>query len=112
MNRYNKKDVVELTSNNLKFRLSLMQQSNRKLINQMKTNSFAHIVKEGERIEKIAFIYFNDEKDWPAIAILNDITNPWNIIPGQVLLIPIDTDSIMSLLDFWRDIEPNIHMVL
>lgn len=44
--------------------------------------------KQGDRLDIIAYRYYNDPKMWPFIAIANDIQNPLNIPTGSIIRIP------------------------
>lgn len=51
-------------------------------------NDKFHIIKEGERLDTIAYLYYGDSKKWFIIADSNDIINPFLLEPGESLLIP------------------------
>lgn len=48
----------------------------------------SYIVKAGDSLSKIARDVLGDIKRWPAIAALNDLRQPYTILPGQVLQLP------------------------
>lgn len=43
------------------------------------------IVREGERLDWIAYREYGDSAQWRHIARTNDLANPWDLYPGQVL---------------------------
>lgn len=47
-----------------------------------------YTVKQGDTLSKIARDVLGDIRLWPAIAELNNLSNPDLIFPGQVLLLP------------------------
>lgn len=108
MKRYNSIQKATIESKSLSFYLT-MHQTNRKVMDEIKKNSYFYVVVQGERIEMIAKNLLGDEREWSAIAILNDIVNPWDIQAGRKLFIPPDVDSVISLIQFWQDQENNIH---
>ena len=112
MRRYQPIVTGQVEESGIVFYLTMIQQSNRKLLDKIKLNSLYHKVQPGERLEHIAYVYFENENDWPAIAILNDLTLPWDIYPGQLLFIPPSADSILELIEFWQTLEPNINMYI
>jgi len=50
----------------------------------------SYIVKAGDSLSKIARDVLRDVTRWPAIAELNDLRQPYTIMPGQVLQLPGD----------------------
>lgn len=46
------------------------------------------IVKEGDTIDWIAFDEYGDSAQWPFIADKNNLDNPMDLKPGQILAIP------------------------
>lgn len=48
----------------------------------------SYIVKAGDSLSKIARDVLSDINKWPAIATLNDLRQPYTILPGQVLQLP------------------------
>ena len=48
----------------------------------------SHQVKEGERIDWIAYVYYGNSAEWKTIAEANGITNPLVLRPGMILTIP------------------------
>lgn len=55
-------------------------------------NADVHIVKDSERIDQIAYKYYQNSKLWWVIADVNDIQdnliNPFQLEPGTKLFIP------------------------
>tara|TARA_R110000772_G_scaffold135247_3_gene243904 strand:- start:1111 stop:1410 length:300 start_codon:yes stop_codon:yes gene_type:complete len=55
-----------------------------------------HTIKDGERLDTIAYLYYGESKHWWILADANDIKdtliNPFVLITGQELLIP-DLDT-------------------
>ena len=47
-----------------------------------------HTVSEGDRLDWIAFLEYNDAGEWRRIAEANRITNPLALRPGMTLVIP------------------------
>jgi nucleoid-associated protein YgaU len=48
-----------------------------------------HVVREGDRIDLIAYDYYKDAFVWRLIADANRLTDPSNLQPGAVLEIPL-----------------------
>jgi hypothetical protein len=46
-----------------------------------------------ERIDEIAAAHYGDSTRWRLIAAFNKIDNPWNVPPGNVLMIPPGSSS-------------------
>ena len=44
-----------------------------------------------ERLDEIAALHYGDPAWWRVIAAFNGIQNPWEIAPGQLLMIPPDS---------------------
>lgn len=108
MRRYSSIEKGVIEKKNITFYLT-MHQTNRKVMDEIKKNSYFYVVTEGERIETIAKKLLGDEREWSAIAILNDLVNPWDIRAGKRLFIPPDVDALVSLIQFWQEQENNIH---
>jgi hypothetical protein len=62
-------------------------------------NSVQHVFGIGDRLDKLAFKYFQDERYWWVISLVNAITYPLGISPGTVLQIPTDLSSVLKKLD-------------
>jgi len=45
----------------------------------------------GERLDEIAALHYGDPAWWRVIAAFNGIQDPWDIAPGQLLMIPPDS---------------------
>jgi hypothetical protein len=44
----------------------------------------------GDRLDRLAFSYYNDEGYWWVIALANGVLWPLGIAPGTKLLVPLD----------------------
>lgn len=51
-------------------------------------NYVQYTVKEGDRLDTIAYNKLGNSLQWEKIAQLNSITNPFDLTIGQTLLIP------------------------
>jgi hypothetical protein len=51
-------------------------------------HSHTHLVQAGETLAQIAASVYNDPTQWRAIATQNNLLNPLNLQPGQMLEIP------------------------
>lgn len=87
-------------------------QTNRKLLDEIRKISTYYEVRTGDRIEMIAKTFLGDETEWVAIAILNDMINPWDDVrAGKMLFIPPSVDSIANLISYWQKGDNNIHQI-
>lgn len=57
---------------------------------------FDHELKRGERLDHLAAKYFNEDKYWWVIALVNKIDFPLGIPTGTVLHIPRDVKDIFK----------------
>jgi hypothetical protein len=111
MNRYALIKEVKFVDGTVSFYLTTYQ-TNRKLLDEIRKQSSYYEVRPGERIETIAKSFLGDENEWVAIAILNDMINPWDDVrAGRKLFIPPSVDSIASLISYWQKGENNIHQI-
>jgi len=51
------------------------------------------VVQPGDTLSGIASVYLGSASSWPAIASLNNLSNPDLIFPGQVLALPAAADG-------------------
>jgi len=56
-----------------------------------------HIWKVGERLDKLAFLYYSNESLWWVISWFNGIPDEAELEPGRVLLIPQNPEFVISL---------------
>ena len=52
-----------------------------------------YIVKKGDYLGKIAEAYFNDSGYWELLAKYNNLENPNDLQPGQIILIPVNPNK-------------------
>jgi hypothetical protein len=57
---------------------------------------FEHQFERGERLDHLAAKYFNEDKYWWVIAMVNKIDYPLGITPGTILRIPRDVKDIFK----------------
>lgn len=55
-----------------------------------------HIIKIGERLDTLAYVYYGDSDYWWIIALANRIIDPFSISPGDKLRIPRDAKTILD----------------
>jgi hypothetical protein len=53
----------------------------------------AHVVSEGETLHSVAWIEYRRPDFWRALAIFNDIDDPFRLAPGTRLLLPSHRDA-------------------
>lgn len=58
-----------------------------------------HTWKLGDRLDKLASQYLSDDEFWWVIALVNGIDYPLSIPIGTQLKIPVDVDSVLTLLN-------------
>lgn len=61
-----------------------------------KINSFQIRVSDTDRLDNLAFKYFNDGTLWWIIAVVNDLQHPWDFASGQVIRIPVDVNDVLK----------------
>lgn len=111
MRRYAYIRDVKFTDGSLSFFMT-MHQTNRKLLDEIRKVSTYYEIQAGDRIESIAKMFLGSEQEWSAIAILNDMINPWDDVRvGKKLFIPPSVDSVVSLISYWQKNDNNIHQV-
>lgn len=59
-------------------------------LTQTEEATFQHLVKKGDTLWDISCTYYQDGNSFEKIANLNGITDPRMIIPGQIIVIPVD----------------------
>jgi hypothetical protein len=59
---------------------------------------FTHVVKVGELLDGIAYIYYGLETLWWVIADINDLFYIFDIFPGQILIVPT-LDSVYGITE-------------
>jgi nucleoid-associated protein YgaU len=47
-----------------------------------------HTIVEGEQLSDIAYKYYRNDREWHIIADANEIFNPFDLTPGQQIIIP------------------------
>jgi len=60
----------------------------RKNPNQSADHRKSRLVQAGDSLSSIAFEEYGDPRRWRPIALANQLSDPFNITPGQVLVIP------------------------
>lgn len=71
---------------------------NKKLVRIPKRNDDIYVVvQEGDRLDSIAYEYYENPSLWWIISSANQIHNPsFTVEPGTILRIPVDTNSIIN----------------
>jgi hypothetical protein len=59
---------------------------------------YTHTWTAGDRIDKLAKRYLDDDDYGWLILLVNQINNPFSIAPGTVLKIPANADSVLNQL--------------
>jgi hypothetical protein len=67
------------------------------IFNTMATSD--HVWKSGDRMDKLAYLYYQNENLWWIICWFNQIPDEAELVPGNVLLIPENPEIIISLFD-------------
>ena len=62
-------------------------------------NTSDHLWKSGERLDKLSYLYYKNEKLWWVIAWFNGIPDESELEAGRVLLIPQNPEIIISLFN-------------
>lgn len=52
----------------------------------------SYVIKEGDRLDLLAQRFLNDAKLWWVIAYINRIFNPFKLMPGQVINVPVSIE--------------------
>lgn len=55
-----------------------------------------HRVIAGERLDVLAARYYGDDEMWWIIALANRISDPFSVVPGRILRVPVDAKSILD----------------
>jgi nucleoid-associated protein YgaU len=58
-----------------------------------------HIWKVGERLDKLAYLYYKNENLWWVICWFNRVADEAELQTGQVLLIPQNPEFIIAFFD-------------
>jgi hypothetical protein len=111
MRRYSLTKQAKFTDGSLSFYMTTYQ-TNRKLLDEIRKVSTYYEVQAGDRIEMIAKMFLGSESEWSAIAILNDMINPWDDVRAGVrLFIPPSVDAVANLISYWQKGENNVHQI-
>lgn len=51
-------------------------------------NDIVHTVLEDQTLQDIAYMYFDNPSKWVVLFDFNKLENPWDIVPGDKLVIP------------------------
>ena len=57
-----------------------------------------HIMSEGQRLDSLAGLYYNDSSYWWIIASASGIGWPLQVPPGTFLRIPVNLDEVFRVL--------------
>lgn len=58
-----------------------------------------HTWQPGDRLDRLANRYYNDDQYWWVIALVNAITYPLGIKTGTIVRVPIDVNLVLQKLD-------------
>jgi len=60
--------------------------------------SYTHVWQNGDRMDKLASKYLGDDNYGWIICLVNRINNPLSVIPGTVIKVPANAQSILEQL--------------
>lgn len=55
-----------------------------------------HVLGAGDRLDLLAYRYYGDEEYWWVIALSNRILDPFSLVVGTKLRIPVDAKTILD----------------
>lgn len=61
-----------------------------------KIQTFSIRISDSDRLDTLAFKYFNDGTLWWIIALINDLDFPWDFASGQIIRVPVSVDDVLK----------------
>ena len=61
-------------------------------------HTYSHTWQNGDRMDKLASKYLGDDNYGWLICLVNKINNPFSVVPGTVLQVPSNPQSILEQL--------------
>jgi nucleoid-associated protein YgaU len=58
-----------------------------------------HTWQPGDRLDRLANKYYNDDLYWWVIAMANAISYPLGIVPGTIIRIPVNVNKVLEKLE-------------